>query len=160
MLFSVKGNVVVTCKVGKPIRAVPPFLFLLTMKKLFVFILSIVSIITTTKAQTIVVQNNDTSKEQTQDKNIFYINGIPSTQDIGGIDTKTGGGYNWNGGNHPSYAIFKNYNSVTVTVLYQITTGKGTTTGSIVLKPNEEKEVFSGNYSNITDVVTITRKLQ
>lgn len=123
-----------------------------------------------TEAQTVVVQKNEITTKQTQDPNIFYINGIPSTQDIGGVDIQTGG--ETDEGNSKRYAQFKNYNSVVVTVLYNITTETEVTqagypagsikkqyTGSIVLKPNEERIIPSGFCSKII-VATITRKLQ
>ena len=129
------------------------------MKKLLLCLLTVVGFVMSTEAQTVVVQKNETTTNQTQDPNIFYINGIPSTQDIGGVDTKAHDG-SLDGPVKICNVTFKNYNSATVTVLYSITTSRGTRTGSIVLKPNEEKVVHGEYYANVNNVATITRKLQ
>lgn len=135
------------------------------MKKLLLCLLTVVGFAMSTEAQTVVVQKNETITKQTQDPNIFYINGIPSTQDIGGIDIEARDGFDGTyslAKSSQNYNVkFKNYNSVIVTVLYSITTSKGTRTGSIVLKPNEEKVVEENyNYGTVKNVATITRKLQ
>ena len=63
MLFFVQGNVVVTCKAEKPIRAVPPFLFIQTMKNFYfkTFLLCLLSFIGIEKAfaHDIAVANED-----------------------------------------------------------------------------------------------------
>ena len=125
------------------------------MKKLLVCLLAVIGFVAAAEAQTVVVQNNQGATEQTQDPNIFYINGIPSTQDIGGVEAQPKykeGGY--------SYAVFKNYHSFTVTVLYRVIHGNNSQKiGSLVLSSKETKEFYIDYNSPIQEIATITRKL-
>ena len=127
------------------------------MRKLLICLLAIIGSITTVEAQTVVVQNNQGKTEQVQDPNIFYINGIPSTQDIGGVEAQT----KYMDGN--KYAIFTNYQSTTVTVLYQLLgtyrDNEYEVIGSVVLKSGETKKVLYDYYGHVTKIATITRKL-
>ena len=85
------------------------------MKKLLICLLAVIGFIATANAQTVVVQNNQGgATEQTQDPNIFYINGIPSTQDIGGVEAQLKYINNY------CYTVFTNYHSFPVTVLYRV----------------------------------------
>lgn len=122
------------------------------MKKLLICLLAVIGFIATAEAQTVVVQNNQGATEQTQDPNIFYINGIPSTQDIGGVEAQPTTDY---------YAVFTNYHSSTVTVLYQVLSvsryEEYINVGSLVLQSNETKKVKIG--CPIREIATITRKL-
>ena len=114
------------------------------MKKLLLCLLTMVGFVMSTEAQTVVVQKNETTTNQTQDPNIFYINGIPSTQDIGGVEGQSIRTEIYK--QHIEQNVwtevvqFTNYNPCTVTVLYQIVISeKDRQTGSIVLKAGEKK---------------------
>ena len=88
--------------------------------------------------------NNQDATTNSKQECAYRINGICSTEDIGGVDVEIiGEGYD-------VYAIFKNYNGCTVTVLYEISStenfsyGRGTgdgTTGSIVLQAQGERRI-------------------
>ena len=110
-----------------------------------------------TNAQTVVVQTNNgttNSQKDPQNPNIKYINGIPSTQDVGGVETNINGGY-------PCEVLFKNYNTFTVTVNYEIERGDEIMSGSLVLPYGETKVVNTHTYSHfIKAIYTISRKLQ
>ena len=137
------------------------------MKKLLICLLAVIGFIATANAQTVVVQNNQGGEtEQMQDPNIFYINGIPSTQDIGGVETiieRVFDHYDCPYNFYDNFVVFTNYHSYTVTVLYQVIVGsKGTKKiGSIVLKAEESKKILIDNdpYNIIHEIATITRKL-
>lgn len=131
------------------------------MKKIIVLLLAVIGFVTTAEAQNVVIQTNETSSAQVQDPNIFYINGIPSTQDIGGVDAqaeKVDG---------KCYVRFINFHSSTVTILYQVTyssyyDGYKTITGTIVLGAMGAKSLFltNNNYRfEISNVATIVRRL-
>ena len=127
------------------------------MKKLLICLLAVIGFIATANAQTVVVQNNQGgATEQTQDPNMFYINGIPSTQDIGGVEAKV------ERRNRNDYAVFTNYQSFTVTVLYQVLFGSfkdpAKFSGSFVLTSGETKSILVTS-DFIYEIATITRKL-
>ncbi|MDE5799795.1 MAG: hypothetical protein K2H74_02080 [Paramuribaculum sp.] len=133
------------------------------MKKFLILFLTIVGFTISANAQNVVIQQNGStsSSEQTTDPNIFYINGIPSTADIGGVEAVA-----WYPKSNYDYVSLKlkNYRAETVTVLYYIETSKGAErNGSIVLAPQETKWVNleTSKYSSgtITTIATITRKL-
>lgn len=125
------------------------------MKKGLVLLL-FVGIITCANAQNIIqiTNNNNGSNNNTQKDCNFKINGVCSSEDIGGVsleeisrvaDDPT---YVWSNGT--TSAILKNYNNFTVTVLMQLlfdTSGKvrnPTETEEVyqvVLQPNETKTV-------------------
>lgn len=134
------------------------------MKKFLILFLAIVGFAITANAQNVVIQQNGTttSNTQTSDPNILYINGIPSTADIGGVDVQD----EWSGpvpyAGYKQTIIFKNYNDFPVTVLYSVITGKKEKIGSIVLEAKGKKSIvtadnWDGRY--ITSVATIVRKL-
>lgn len=122
------------------------------------------SLISTQKinAQTVVVQNNSgtatTSSEE--NTNIEYINGIPSTQDIGGVEAWK----EYDSDTRSFFAMLKNYNPFTVTVNYKIITellrgeDSSTQVGSVVIPSGQTKSVRL-RYSQLVEVHTITRKL-
>jgi len=125
------------------------------MKKIFLVLFVIIGCTITVNAQqTVVLQNQQTSTEQTTDPNIFYINGIPSTQDIGGVEAL------YEVVDYRSYLFLKNYNSSMVTVLYQYEdTYNDIFTGSVVLQSNESKRIRTYYNRVIIKIATITRKL-
>lgn len=126
------------------------------MKKLLICLLAVIGFVATADAQTVVVQNNQGgAMEQTQDPNIFYINGIPSTQDIGGVEAQPKY-INYD----DYYAVFTNHHSFPVTVLYRVIYGNGyQKIGSLVLSSKETKEVYISYNIFINEIATITRKL-
>ncbi|MDR2971920.1 MAG: hypothetical protein LBU83_08340 [Bacteroidales bacterium] len=111
-------------------------------------------------SQNVVIQTNETKSENTDGSKYYWINGISSKEDIGGVDVETTRFVNY-------YAytkiVFTNYNSSNVTVYYEIKNANGATlSGSKVLKPNESKTIVDGSdllYTTGVEVKTITRKL-
>ena len=121
------------------------------------------------------VKVNINNQEATTKEDCAYrINGICSTEDIGGVDVEFDAVRN-----DAIYAVFTNYNSFTVTVLYEvghnhipysgIVEEDGTTkTGSIVLKSGGSKRVkIFASYSIYEEFAQyyfvkglITRKIQ
>ena len=143
------------------------------MKKvLSIIILTIIYGVT--YAQTSVVVNGDQTVAQAEDKS-YYINGISSKEDIGGITTETlytdifqgrtirVGGYRY------GILVITNLNPVPVSInwetyeTYSLSSGAKDVqqSGSITLKPNERSEVCHTRYDGykIQEVKTITRKL-
>lgn len=117
--------------------------------------------------QTVVIQNSES--QIVKENSNFSINGISSTFDIGGVEacvtTKFASRYQGSE-IHKCYVSFRNYNHCSVTVLYQV--GSEKTTGSVVLKPSEEKTQAFGTVTtgyggdipaSTFNVFTITRKL-
>lgn len=126
------------------------------MKKFLILFLAIVGFAITANAQNVVIQQNGTTTSNTQsaDPNIFYINGIPSTADIGGVEAQV------EDKNQRTYLLLTNYRNEAVTVLYYIETQRGSErNGSVVLTPMQTKEVNLDMYATITKIATITRKL-
>ena len=126
-----------------------------------IFIIATLSILCNSlwcDAQTVVVQtNNGVTNANNTDPNIRYINGIPSTQDIGGVETSV---------SRQGIITFKNYHSFTVTVNYEINYQKGPDhddyqkIGSLVIPTGEYKTVSVPVYSHrIHEIYTITRRL-
>ena len=129
-------------------------------------------------AQTSVVVNGDQTVAQVEDKS-YYINGISSKEDIGGITTETlytdtfqgrtieKGDYARNYANYDyGILVITNLNPVPVSVnweTYETRSGYDDVqqSGSITLKPNERREVCHTRYRlyKIQQVKTITRKL-
>ena len=136
------------------------------MKKLFVVAVMTLFGFCAHAQQTVILQNSQIQKQATA-SNEFYINGISSREDIGGVEASvdieraSSSLYRYN-----CYVCIKNYNNFRVTVLYMA--GKDKITGSMVLDPEEEKRslfgaVETGSVGNISSamysVFTITRKL-
>ena len=127
-------------------------------------------------AQTSVVVNGDQTVAQVEDKS-YYINGISSKEDIGGITTETlytttfqGRIIQTNHDGRTTYnygiLVITNLNPVPVSVNWETYETVNTTegvqqSGSITLKPNERREVCHTRFSGykIQEVKTITRKL-
>lgn len=97
----------------------------------------------------------------------FRINGICSSEDIGGVDVQRMTGdttYGVNAyGRYPIIGdklVFTNYNSFTVTVLYQIRIGKKFFIGQMVLRRDESKEFKPKSVSSVSLEGIIVRKLK
>lgn len=121
--------------------------------------------------QTVVIQNSEEAKKTVGTDGSFYINGISSKEDIGGVEatvwTDLVDSDNWNMTKHyDCYVSLKNYHKFPVTVLYQA--GPSKATGSVVLEPGAKADrkfatVKTGYYDKVDSkwhsVFTITRKL-
>ena len=134
-------------------------LIAINMKKLFIVAVMTLFGFCAHAQQTVILQNSQNQKE-TSTSNEFYINGISSRDDVGGVEASV---YIENDYLKNCYVYIKNYNNFRVTVLYMA--GKDKITGSMVLKPGEEKRSLfgrggTGNGDNaMYSVFTITRKL-
>lgn len=120
--------------------------------------------------QTVVIQNSEEAKETVGTDGSFYINGISSKEDIGGVGatvkTDLVDRYIGVWKLYDCYVSLENYHKFPVTVLYQA--GPSKTTGSVVLEPGAKAErkfatVKTGYYDQVDSkwrsVFTITRKL-
>lgn len=108
------------------------------MKKLilFIFLMSY----SVSHAQNVVIQNNGkTEQSNSTDDTSYYINGISTREDVGGVETT------WKTVNSSDYRIivFKNYNDFSVSVIYEIIDSN---VGNLVLGAGEEKTVNTGIY--------------
>ena len=130
------------------------------MKKFLLVLVAVIGFGMSAFAQNVVIQTNETKSENTDGSKYYWINGISSKEDIGGVDVETTRVC-------PYYCYanvtLTNYNNFNVTVYYEIKNANGDTqSGSKVLKPNESKKVLDGNvfsYTTGVEVKTITRKL-
>lgn len=139
------------------------------MKK-YIFLFIAVCFTTTLSAQNVVIQTNNTdSKSSTAQTtgNEYYINGISTAQDIGGVDVafiKDQNG-DWTGSPekpdyHDYFLSFTNYHDFTVTILFEVTEGSRKTTGTITVPKGITKRTpnsywLNGNFN----IVTIVRKI-
>lgn len=111
--------------------------------------------------QTVVIQNSENAKSTGGG---FYINGISSALDIGGVEATVWSKLTYQG-TYYFYVRLTNYHDFRVTVLYQA--GSDKVTGSMVLKPGEKRDVYFGEAKKVNgvlpsemyNVVTITKKL-
>jgi hypothetical protein len=84
----------------------------------------------------------------------YRINGICTTDDIGGVEVSTKeADYA-----HYYYLVFENHNSFAVNVIFEYETEEFKKTGTIVLKANEKKQTASFYYQP-SDFKLITREL-
>ena len=129
-------------------------------KKIFVMLVVVIGFSLNGFGQNTVVIQNDGKSNSMEDKCPYRINGVCITEDIGGVSVEeSGGGWQYH---------FVNYNDFTVTVTYEVTSSRGTrggsffgtetTTGAIVLKANEKKNVPRQGDFNVS-VKMIARKL-
>ena len=129
------------------------------MKRFLLTLALVCGFATIVSAQNVVIQQNTSSPQssQTTTGHEYYINGISTAEDIGGVDVefKEKSSY----GNYTDYYLqFTNYHDFTVRVLFELS---GRMYGSITLQANETKctpnyyEVFDDNIS----IIMIVRKL-
>ncbi len=116
------------------------------MKKLLLFIL--LGVCTFVNAQDVKVDINRNDVSSKKDCP-FAINGICSTEDVGGVDTQV----LYKDDSNSTYLVFTNYNSQPVTVTYMIGNNCDTgnwyqteytadgSTGTLFLKQNETKTI-------------------
>ena len=89
----------------------------------------------------------------------FYINGVSSSEDIGGVEVETERNDDPYGNPYMYYIAFKNYRSKAVTVLYQFELRSGDIReGSIILQANERK-YLSKRYNTPENFKLIVRSL-
>ncbi|MCL2327401.1 MAG: hypothetical protein FWC39_02680 [Bacteroidetes bacterium] len=121
------------------------------MKKLFFILTAVIGFGFSTFSQDAVINEN------ANDSKYYWINGISSKEDIGGVDVETTKLSNG------TKIVFTNYNTSTVTVYYKIKNANNEIlTGNRVLKPNEAKIIVDGdnyNYTTGVEIKIITRKL-
>lgn len=130
------------------------------MKKIFLVLTTLIGFGLNVFGQnTVVIQNNNKSNKIDNDCP-YRINGICSTEDIGGVAVETtGGGWKFD---------IVNYNNFAVTIIYEVTSSRGiqggsyfgteTETGTIVLKANESKPFPRQGSFNVSTKM-IVRKL-
>ena len=139
------------------------------MKK-YIFLFIAVCFTTTLSAQNVVIQTNNTDSQSSTAQttgNEYYINGISTAQDIGGVDVafiKDQNG-DWTGSPekpdyHDYFLSFTNYHEFTVTILFEVTEGSRKTTGTITVPKGITKRTpnsywLNGNFN----IVTIVRKI-
>lgn len=123
------------------------------MKRIYALIL-IVGMISCAKAQNIIqITNNGSSNTSYQKECEFKINGICSTEDIGGVSlekiSRVADDPNYAFSNGTTTAYLKNYNNFTVTVLMQLLFDSSRKGGDayveevyqVVIPSNETKKV-------------------
>lgn len=122
------------------------------MKKTFCVIITLFLVFPCIAQNIIQVTNNDRNNSTTPKECEYRINGICSSEDIGGVDVDI----TYDEADHTTYAVFKNYNKCSVSVLYEIGNsddGEGSKfntdryrtedgkTGSMVLVVNGTKKI-------------------
>ena len=112
---------------------------------------------------TVIIQNGATSnKVDDSNSKVFYIQGIPSTENIGGVDVYTEGNPDPYGNPYMRTVYFENYRNIPVTVLYVFTVGRGGNEeereGSITLGPKKTKSL-DRRYNSPKDFKLIVRAL-
>lgn len=134
------------------------------MKKLFIALFILCSF--SAFSQNAIIINQTTTNNEvsgtTSNSNIFYINGVPSSSDIGGVEVSTSGNPDPYGNPYIYHVYFKNYRDYPVTVLYEFTVGpsrdESIRTGSIIVPANDTKS--DGNWYKLPkNFRIIVRKL-
>jgi hypothetical protein len=105
--------------------------------------------------QNIVIQTNEGNKSTTKDDCAYRINGICTTEDIGGVEVSRGFR-----SLNDFQLRFTNHNSFTVSVIYELENGNGELqTGTIILKSEETKST-KDYYYYPNNFKLIARKLK
>ena len=123
------------------------------MKKFIVILVALLGFGMSSFGQNVVIQTNEAGKSETKDNCAYRISGICTTEDIGGVEISTS--YSVNGF---YYLELENYNSFTVSVIFEYVTQGNKKTGTIVLKANEKKKT-NDTYYQPSDFKLIARKL-
>jgi hypothetical protein len=140
------------------------------MKRLLLILVVIIGFHSLIFGQYVGVQVIGGSTEDTEqkDKCPYRINGICTSEDLGGVEAviekiNHEEGYfadGYYGRVYFKYIVkLKNYNDFTVSVIYETKLWGISRTGVVVLKPNEEKTVNEENNTDPPNVVLIARKL-
>jgi uncharacterized protein YunC (DUF1805 family) len=93
-------------------------------------------------AQNVVIQTNEVSKSATNDDCAYRINGICTTEDLGGVEISKVTGTADNCGSSYYKLSFENYNDFVVSVIYEYSNSTEENfkrTGTIILKAHEKK---------------------
>lgn len=113
----------------------------------------------------VIQQSTNGSTSQSTNNNAYYIQGIPSTENIGGVDVTTQGNNDPYGNPYLYYVNFKNYRNFPVTVLFEFTYGHPKAEdgpflyeGSITLDAGETK-TLSRRYNSPRNFKMIVRAL-
>lgn len=105
--------------------------------------------------------NNNSQVQYQKPDHSFYLQGISSTENIGGVDVETEGNSDPYGNPYMNSVKFKNYRNFAVTVLYKFLIGRSREEyreGSITLGPGETK-YLSKRYNTPRDFKMIVRPL-
>ncbi len=131
------------------------------MKKIFIIVILFIGISHIASAQNVVIQSNTNTSQSNVDSNQYYINGISTREDIGGVDVQFEEDYSSNSGGYTFCTlIFTNYHSVPVRVIYELPRGyNGKTYGAIMLKAYETKKSprYKLDYKD-NSIIMIVRK--
>lgn len=125
------------------------------MKKYVILMALFIGISNSVSAQNVVIQSNTAPTQQSVDSNQYYINGISTREDIGGVQIERGEFvYTWH------YKVkLTNYNNFPVSVIYQFEHGnKQVETRTMVLGAYSDKETETC-FENPYKFVVIARKL-
>ena len=127
------------------------------MKRFLLTLALVCGFATMVSAQNVVIQQNTSSPQspQTTTGHEYYINGISTAEDIGGVDVEFKEEYH--GMMCVYYLQFTNYHAFTVRVLFELS---GPKYGSITLQANETK--CTPNYYEYVSnksIIMIVRKL-
>ena len=132
------------------------------MKKIFILVALIMGVSYFASAQNVVIQSNTTTPQSSVNDNQYYINGISTREDIGGVDVKFEHYRSRADDGFSEYGLtFTNYHNFTVRVVFELPRGyNGKTYGSIVLKANETKttEAYRLDYKDLS-IIMIVRRL-
>ena len=97
-------------------------------------------------SQNVVIQQNSVDPSSQQgDGGAYYINGISTREDIGGVEVSVGDQRNYG----VYFVKFKNYNNIPVSVIYQLEAGmneRKKVSGTIILQAGEEKQTGQWYY--------------
>lgn len=115
---------------------------------------------------TVIIQSSNGGTTHTQNNDhAYYIQGIPSTENIGGVDVSTKGNGDPYGNPYLYYVTFKNYRDFPVTVLFEFTYGHPRSSegpylyeGSITLDAKESK-TLGRRYNSPRNFKMIVRAL-
>jgi len=106
------------------------------MKKIIVLLVAVVCFALNSFGQNTANQTNGTTKSETHDTCAYRIAGICTSEDIGGVEVSRSG----RSGDRWCSLEFENYNSFTVSVIYEFETEREKKTGVIVLRASEKKK--------------------
>lgn len=126
------------------------------MKYLLTLIVALFSLVSFAQNNVIIQQSKeDNSSANSVDPNEYYIDGISTRLDIGGVEVE------FVKEDYPYYYLkFTNYHNCTVSVIFQVLVNDKKTSGRIILRANETKQSLNTYrvYMN-RDCKMIVRKL-
>lgn len=129
------------------------------MKKLLILVLFAMMAGNLKAQNNLIIQNDGNNHQPATQDNAYYINGISTRNDVGGVEIAPGShtGYRRN---HACFKLkFTNYNHFPVSVIFELEDAEvGTTTGTIVLNAGESKESLE-SYCSPYNFKLIARKM-